>query len=124
MPFSPAQNERLFLLTSVSLDAGAADREFTFRVPFGCTVVALEAAADAADATNKVTPSLRRGTTDIVLASAVTSADTVVRKTTPEPNQSLNLDGGETLKIALVFGGTPASVKGINVVVWATPRVY
>jgi hypothetical protein len=124
MPFSPAQNERIFLLTSVSVDVGAADREFTFRVPFGCTVVALEASADACDTTDKFAASLRRGTTDIVLTSTVTSPDTVVRKTTPEANQSLNLDGGETMKIFLDFSGTAANVKGVNVVVWATPRVY
>lgn len=112
----------LFPLATVSLDALAADREFTFRVPCACTIVALEAAADAADATDKYAASVRSGSTDIILTSVVASADTVARKTTPETNQSLNRSAGETLKIFIDATGTPASVKGVYVVVWAIRR--
>lgn len=112
----------LFPLAVVSLDALAADREFTFRVPCACTIVALEAAADAADSTDKYAASVRSGSTDIILTAVVTAADAVTRKTTAETNQSLNRSAGETLKVFIDVSGTAANVKGVYVAVWATRR--
>jgi len=126
MPFSPAQNEQdVFLLASVSFRdvSSATAHVFTFRVPIGCTILALEMAVDTeGNADNVHLAELRTGTT-VLFSTGPTAPDTVSRDTTVATGQSADRDAGETLNINVAAPtGTTAGSSGIYVAVWARRR--
>lgn len=128
MPYSPAQNElNVFplasfnaeVLTNVPATATVCNR---FRVPVGCTIVALEAVYETeAGTTPAVTVELRSGTTVLYSVLADTAA-TMVRDTAVATGQSANRDAGEELNIALTAANADNDFGFVNIVVWAQGR--
>lgn len=102
-------------IARVTIDVGAATREYTFRVPFPCMVVEIHSAADAADATDKYTASLNQGATVLKTGTIVTAADAVTVDAVDQVYLAPSID----YKLILTFAGTATNVKGVSVTVWA-----
>lgn len=102
-------------IARVTIDVGAATREFTFRVPFPCQVVSIQSSADAADGTDKYTPSLNQGSTVLATGTVVNAADATVVNAVDQVYLAPDID----YKLILTFAGTAANVKGVLVTVWA-----
>lgn len=108
------------MLVSAFINVGVADKVLTFRVPFPCRIIALEAAADAADGTDYCDVSLRTGTTTLYTVT-VNNADTVNRDTDEANGESSRWNEGDTLNLLFDFSGTAANVLGVYAVVWCRP---
>ncbi len=110
-----------FPVISVSFMAGTATRNFYFKPLRRMQIMLLQASADAADATDKFTPSLTNVTTSdtIITGSVVQAADTIVDVTAVDSGKSNILLPGHTYRLTLTFAGTPANVLGGHVALWA-----
>lgn len=106
-------------LASISVDVGAETREFSFTPCTRCELYCIDAAADAANSTDKYTVTLVTGSTTIATVPTVVLADTLYQKLGPDSGQSPYLDPGTVYKVVVTFAGTAASVKGIMINVWA-----
>lgn len=107
-------------IAQVTIDVGAADREFTFQCPFTFQPIALISAADAADTNDYFTPSMKVGSTTYITGTAVQAADAASVAT---PDVVATYVGPYTdFKVFVDFTGTAANVKGVTVQLWGRPR--
>ena len=103
-----------FQIIGITIDVGAADREFTFQVLFPCQVTNIMSAADAADSTDKYAAVLKQGTTTLATGTTITGADA----TTVDAVDQVYLAPGIDYKVLIDFSGTATNVKGVAVSVW------
>jgi len=108
-------------LASVCIDVGAATREYSFQLPYQAAISELIASADAADSTDKYTPSVVVKSTTVLTGAAVTAADTPVVNAVDQGADKI-IPAYTTCKIVITFAGTAANVKGINVSLWGYPK--
>lgn len=105
-----------FPLVQLTVDVGAATREFTCQFPFGVKIVRSYGSADAADGTDKVTPSVVLSGTTILTATVINAADTIFENTGVDAGQSDFIPANTAFKVVLTFAGTAANVKGVRFV--------
>lgn len=99
----------------------AAPTQFSFRLPFAFRVISLAQACDACNATDKVAASLLVGATTIITGVANTAPDTIGEITGADAGQSLDVPANTVCKIALLYGGTAASVNGVCIMLTIQP---
>lgn len=105
-----------FPVVTISTDVGAADRIFTFRVPFPCMVTRIMSAGDSVDSTDKFAAILKQGATTLVTGTTITTPDVTIDDLADQIYLAPNIDYSLTID----YSGTAANVKGVMVVVWAT----
>ena len=108
-------------LQNVTIDVGAATRDYVFKPLRRYQIVQLDSSADAADSTDKYTASLVNATTSdtIITGSVCAATDTIVSVTSVDSNKSDILLPGHTYKLTITFAGTAANVKGVQINLWA-----
>ena len=99
----------------VTLAAGIAAREFTFKSPnFLTRFSRFDAAADVADGTDKPTWTVIVGSTTIATGTAIVAADTVSCITAVDAGQSDLIPANSTIKLSLSTAGTAGNVLGLT----------
>lgn len=111
---------RFFPLMAVSVDVGAATRNFYVKAPVALRLIRMDGSNDASDGTDYITATLVTGSTTIYsLTMNASAADTVISDTDPATGVDVAWPADTTFKLTLTYSGTAANVKGTNVVVWA-----
>lgn len=111
-----------FPIVQVSVDVGAATREYTCQRPFGILLSRVYSSADAADATDKFTTSVIVGANTILTGTTVEAADTIYENVGSDAGFSPFIPANTAFKVKLTFAGTAANVKGCYVTVMGSVK--
>jgi hypothetical protein len=105
-----------FPLVQITVDVGAATREFTRQFPFGIKITRSYGSADSADGTDRVTPTVTVGGTTILTSSIINAVDTIFENVGVDATQSDFIPANTPFKVVLTFAGTPGNVRGVQYV--------
>jgi hypothetical protein len=109
-------------LVQLTIDVGAATREFTCQFPFGIKVTRSYGSADAATGTDKVTPTVTVAGSTIKTCTVIDSTDTITEDLGVDAAASDFIPANTPFKIVMTFAGTAANVKGVRFVLFGAAK--
>ena len=101
-----------FPLVQITVDVGAATREYTCQLPFGVRITRSYSAADAADSTDKYTATVIYDGNTIKTGTTVVATDTIYEDIGVDAAYSDFIPANSPFKVKFTFAGTATNVKG------------